>query len=66
MAEEALKLSCFRSLADFDYWLRHKHDLRGELMFGVRVDHHRVSQMVSLLVSGVVVSIGYGLRILLE
>ena len=27
------------------------HDVRGELMFGIRVDHHRVAQMVSLLAS---------------
>ena len=66
VAEEALKLGCFRSLVDFDFWLKHKHDVRGELMFGVRVDHHRVSQVVSVLASAVVVSAGYGVRSLLE
>ena len=45
VAEEALKLGCFRSLGDFDFWLRERHDVRGELMFGIRVGHHRVAQM---------------------
>ena len=66
VAEKALKLGCFRSIVDFDFWLREKHDVRGNLMFGVRVDHHRVSQMASILASAVVVSIGYGLRRLFE
>ena len=66
VAEEALKLGCFRSLSDFDFWLRERHDVRGELMFGVRVDHHRVAQMVSLLASGLVISVGYGIRSLFE
>ena len=66
VAEEALKLGCFRSLGDFDFWLRERHDVRGELMFGIRVDHHRVAQMVSLLASGLVVSVGYGIRSLFE
>ena len=66
VAEKALTLGCFRNMVDFDFWLREKHDVRGNLMFGVRVDHHRVSQMASLLASAVVVSIGYGLRRLVE
>ena len=40
--------------------------MRGELMFGIRVDHHRVAQMVSLLASGLVISVGYGIRSLFE
>ena len=66
VAEKALTLGCFRNMVDFDFWLREKHDVRGNLMFGVRVDHHRLSQMASLLASAVVVSIGYGLRRLVE
>ena len=41
-------------------------EFRGNLMFGVRVEHHHVSQMASLLASAVVVSVGYGLRRLFE
>ena len=35
-------------------------------MFGIRVDHHRVSQLLSVLGSAIVVSVGYGVRSLLE
>ena len=33
VAEKALKLGCFRSIVDFDFWLREKHDVRGNLMY---------------------------------
>ena len=35
-------------------------------MFGIRVDHYRVSQLLSVLGSAIVVSVGYGVRSLLN
>eukprot|EP00944_MAST-04C_sp_MAST-4C-sp1_P007120 g7120.t1 len=66
VAKHALKLDCFRSLQDFKFFLKENHDLRGTIMFGIRVDHHRVSQLLSVLGSAIVVSVGYGVRSLLE
>ena len=66
VAKHALKFDCFRSLQDFNFFLKENHDVRGVLMFGIRVDHHRISQLLSVLGSAIVVSVGYGVRSLLE
>ena len=62
---KATKMYGFPTLKDFHYYLHNMHDLRGTIMFGLRVDHHRVSQLISLVASATVVSIGYGVRSLL-
>ena len=53
-------------LQDFNFFLKENYDVRGVLMFGIRVDHHRVSQLLSVLGSAIVISVGYGVRNLLE
>ena len=62
---KATKMYGFPTLKDFHYYLHNMHDLRGTIMFGLRVDHHRVSQLISLVASATIVSIGYGVRSLL-
>ena len=59
---KATKVYGFPTLKDFHYYLHNMHDLRGTIMFGLRVDHQRVSQLISLVASATIVSIGYGVR----
>ena len=59
---KATKVYGFPTLRDFHYYLHNMHDLRGTIMFGLRVDHQRVSQLISLVASASIVSIGYGVR----
>ena len=51
---------------NIEKFLKENYDVRGVLMFGIRVDHHRVSQLLSVLGSAIVISVGYGVRSLLE